>query len=375
MSTVAKVTPRFVFMFDDNELPDLEVFFPETEPIFTNKNGLKFYNFCDYGEMRVEVGDIVKIRLESSGRDGKELTTDAFGQVLALYEDADSDVSVEVRWLEVEDNLPILRKKRKLGIRSNELFETENVDDVPVGSILSLVHLISDADDVGFDTISDEQERNTYLCRFFVKGKSLYSVTPKFIMERGRQYSEYNAAYSGHGDTGNDNNGLSGNGVGRDSSNRRKFTVDSMREVDIDTGLIATHSNSSSSSGVDRGVGKCGSISPTGNVSSADVESELSWHEKHTLAMRRLHLSVLPKKLPCREEETKNIMEVIRESVIQGRQQFPYYISGMPGTGKTATVLSCIDSLEDEVAQGELPAFEFLEINCLRLHTPSDACR
>jgi len=50
-------------MFDDNEFPDLEVSYPEKDPIYTNADGLKFFNKCDYGDMRVEVGDIVRIRL------------------------------------------------------------------------------------------------------------------------------------------------------------------------------------------------------------------------------------------------------------------------------------------------------------------------
>jgi Cdc6-like AAA superfamily ATPase len=44
------------------------------------------------------------------------------------------------------------------------------------------------------------------------------------------------------------------------------------------------------------------------------------------------------------------------------------------GSGKTATVLSCIDALKDESYAGKIPAFEFLEINCLRLSAATDAC-
>lgn len=284
---------------------------------------------------------------------------DGFGQILALFEDEDEETFVEVRWLEVEENLPFLRKKRKLGIRSNELFETDDVDDVPVGSVLSPIHLISDADDVGcmgaMDQVNEEEERNTYLCRYSVRGKTLFAVTPEFILERGLQYSEYNVAYAAQ----RAERGTVTGAAGR--TNRRRFTVDSMQEVDLDTGLLAR---------ADGNAG--GSSDGTGEVESA---GDMSWYEKHTLAMRRLHLSVLPKTLPCRETETAAILEVIRETIVQSSQKFVYYISGMPGTGKTATVLSCIDTLEDEAAQGKVPAFEFLEINCLRLHTPSDACK
>lgn len=45
------------------------------------------------------------------------------------------------------------------------------------------------------------------------------------------------------------------------------------------------------------------------------------------------------------------------------------------GTGKTATILRSIKSLQEKSSSGELPEFEFVEINCLRLQTPSDACK
>ena len=44
------------------------------------------------------------------------------------------------------------------------------------------------------------------------------------------------------------------------------------------------------------------------------------------------------------------------------------------GTGKTATILSVVKALQKETEEGKLAPFEFVEINCLRLQTPSDAC-
>ena len=39
------------------------------------------------------------------------------------------------------------------------------------------------------------------------------------------------------------------------------------------------------------------------------------------------------------------------------------YISGVPGTGKTATVMEVIRTLKEHAAEGELPDFDFIEIN------------
>lgn len=49
------------------------------------------------------------------------------------------------------------------------------------------------------------------------------------------------------------------------------------------------------------------------------------------------------------------------------------YISGIPGTGKTATVLEVMRSARQRVESGEVPAFRFVEINGLRLASPQHA--
>ena len=46
----------------------------------------------------------------------------------------------------------------------------------------------------------------------------------------------------------------------------------------------------------------------------------------------------------------------------------------LSGTGKTATVLATINALRKDVTAGKLPDFSFIEINCLRLKSPADAC-
>ena len=47
------------------------------------------------------------------------------------------------------------------------------------------------------------------------------------------------------------------------------------------------------------------------------------------------------------------------------------YISGVPGTGKTATVHEVIRSIEE--AQDDLPEFTFVEINGMKLTEPAQA--
>lgn len=49
------------------------------------------------------------------------------------------------------------------------------------------------------------------------------------------------------------------------------------------------------------------------------------------------------------------------------------YISGVPGTGKTATVLEVMGALKRRSKGGKLPPFTFVEVNSLRLPTPQHA--
>ena len=49
------------------------------------------------------------------------------------------------------------------------------------------------------------------------------------------------------------------------------------------------------------------------------------------------------------------------------------YISGVPGTGKTATVHQVVRSLRQEYDSGDLPYFQFIEVNGMRLTDPRQA--
>jgi len=49
------------------------------------------------------------------------------------------------------------------------------------------------------------------------------------------------------------------------------------------------------------------------------------------------------------------------------------YISGVPGTGKTATVHEVIRSLQQSSEQDEIPHFRFIEINGMKMTDPHQA--
>lgn len=53
--------------------------------------------------------------------------------------------------------------------------------------------------------------------------------------------------------------------------------------------------------------------------------------DDYSIAIQRLHLSVIPEVLPCRESERKAIEDFIRKSISVQQKSSPFYICGIPG--------------------------------------------
>ncbi|KAI8074523.1 P-loop containing nucleoside triphosphate hydrolase protein [Gongronella butleri] len=92
----------------------------------------------------------------------------------------------------------------------------------------------------------------------------------------------------------------------------------------------------------------------------------------YQLARERLHVSAVPDSLPCRENEFEEISSYLESALLEGTGTC-VYISGVPGTGKTATVLEVIRGLQHRSEENELPVFDFVEINGMKLTDPTQA--
>lgn len=88
-----------------------------------------------------------------------------------------------------------------------------------------------------------------------------------------------------------------------------------------------------------------------------------------------LQLSAVPPELPCRSSERDEIRDFVETSIRQGRSDKGLYISGMPGTGKTATVMQVMRAAKAKSAQGTLPRFRFVALNAMKLPDPSQLYR
>ncbi|SCN23299.1 origin recognition complex subunit 1, putative [Plasmodium berghei] len=90
-------------------------------------------------------------------------------------------------------------------------------------------------------------------------------------------------------------------------------------------------------------------------------------------AIRMMQLDVVPKYLPCREKEIKEVHGFLESGIKQSGSNQILYISGMPGTGKTATVYSVIQLLKNKSNKKLLPPFNVYEINGMNVVHPNAA--
>lgn len=115
---------------------------------------------------------------------------------------------------------------------------------------------------------------------------------------------------------------------------------------------------------------RSGAIKP--NIHKRDAPIETPLDDQLALARERLHVSAVPKTLPCREKEYQEIYNFLEGKIIDSCGGC-MYVSGVPGTGKTATTTAVIRSLQALAVEEDIPKFEFVEINGMRLTEPRQA--
>ncbi|KAL8944098.1 MAG: hypothetical protein Q9216_000689 [Gyalolechia sp. 2 TL-2023] len=87
------------------------------------------------------------------------------------------------------------------------------------------------------------------------------------------------------------------------------------------------------------------------------------------LARSNLHVSTVPATLPCRDLEFNTVYTHLEAAITAGSGAC-IYISGTPGTGKTATVREVVAQLSASVLAEELDDFIFVEINGMKVTDP-----
>ncbi|KZT53863.1 P-loop containing nucleoside triphosphate hydrolase protein [Calocera cornea HHB12733] len=117
--------------------------------------------------------------------------------------------------------------------------------------------------------------------------------------------------------------------------------------------------------------------SPTKARRPVPIASNSKWaaslpSDPYLRALATLHVSATPDDLPCRDEEFERVLGKV-EGLLEEGEGGCIYISGVPGTGKTATVHAVVRTLHARAQASEIPPFTFLEVNGLKLTDAREA--
>lgn len=101
-----------------------------------------------------------------------------------------------------------------------------------------------------------------------------------------------------------------------------------------------------------------------------NVDAKESYDNEYDEACAKLQLNSIPKELPCRDSERKQITDYLKQGIEGKGSSSSLYISGMPGTGKTATTLEVLRNLIAQYKK-QKKSFEFIHINAMSLTNPN----
>jgi len=143
---------------------------------------------------------------------------------------------------------------------------------------------------------------------------------------------------------------------------------DSRRKALVEATFGKSRSHSSGDSG------------PVGSTPALDADRKMPAAGSRQLLVRAA-AAMRPgsARLIGREAELAEIGNFLQGAVCIGGQAQVMYVSGMPGTGKTASVLQALGQLEEARDAGDLPSFTSVHVNAMSLSQPgavfAEICR
>jgi len=104
----------------------------------------------------------------------------------------------------------------------------------------------------------------------------------------------------------------------------------------------------------------------------AEIKAQLAQKGLFLRASEALQPQATSGELPCREEEQELVSSHLRLAIRSGGSSNVLYVSGMPGTGKTASVLRAVEKLQAKGTsqEGVQCKFTFVHVNAMCLNQP-----
>ncbi|KAL2968524.1 hypothetical protein AAZX31_15G033400 [Glycine max] len=276
----------------------------------------------------------------------KLLSSDLWsGRIKSIWREVDDNYWCRVRWYTIPEETSVGRQPHNL---RRELYRTNDFADIEMESVLRHCHVMTPKE---YAKASDEGD-DVFLCEY--------------------EYDIHWHSFKRLADIDNETE----NGEEHDSDEDWNVDKESDSDTDEDVEYEKENiKNTQSKPSTSHHLAAKGQFFGLQKIGTKTIPQHVRSHKQTDLerAKATLLLASLPKSLPCRNKEMEEITAFINGALSDnqclGRC---LYIHGVPGTGKTMSVLSVMRSLKSEVDAGNIKPYTFVEINGLKLASPEN---
>ncbi|XP_010519744.1 PREDICTED: origin of replication complex subunit 1B-like [Tarenaya hassleriana] len=266
-----------------------------------------------------------------------------------LWKEADDVYWIRARWYIIPEETSAGRQPHNL---KRELYMTNDYADIEMECILRHCFVKSPKE---FARASNDGD-DIFLCEY--------------------EYDVHWHSFKRLAENNDDEEGDGGSESDQDWNSSKDVESDAEEEIEFEDEETARNSQTRTSATRARAANsRKGRFSGLEKVGTKRIPEHVRCHKQTELerAKATLLLATLPKSLPCRNREMEEISSFIKGSISDdqclGRCM---YIHGVPGTGKTISVLSVMKNLKAEVEAGSIRPYCFVEINGLKLASPEN---
>ncbi|GFP87012.1 origin of replication complex subunit 1 [Phtheirospermum japonicum] len=282
----------------------------------------------------------------------KLLSSDLWAvRIECLWKEVDGTYWCRARWYIIPEETAVGRQSHNL---RRELYRTNDFADIEMASVIRHCYVMAPNE---FSVAANEGD-DVFLCEY-----------------------EYDIKWHSFKRIAEIDNNDDGEGANKDDDDDEDWNSsnesDSVSEEEIefeDETKISSLAQASLAHPVAANSRK-GRIFGLQKIGAKKIPEHVRCHKQTDLekAKATLLLATLPKSLPCRDKEMHEITTYIKGAICDekclGRC---LYVHGVPGTGKTMSVLAVMRSLKSEVDAGSIRPYSFVEINGLKLASPEN---
>ncbi|KAI0404956.1 ATPase [Xylaria palmicola] len=341
------------------------------------------------GEFECHVGDCVLLRADGANQVWAAIITGF------VESDEDGDMAADFLWFSPENEIRNGPRKRS-DFLPNELYITSSSDVNSLASINGKARIMSHQAfsrefPSGKIPRSSPAYNKTFVCRRGCNARTT-TYTPEFVWEDVFSGSPDDIAKllrlveSGTKSTRKQpkpHDATDDAAGGYNPRKRRLSDVPEDDETENDDGYLSSETDTQSKIRTPRKRQKTSQVTTPTSRNKIKVKKALEFtplatrivspsHNQSSpfqIARAQLHVASVPTTLPCRETEFSIVYSHLEAAITDGLGAC-IYISGTPGTGKTATVREVVSRLDDAVRADELDDFIFVEINGMKITDP-----